>query len=257
MRKKSWKKPLIWIGSILSALILIVGIGGYFAINYAADKVLISLVDPVEDSLDFSSAQTDSSSPNTESSASPSSDQTSSPVSSGASSSPSNDPALSPSSSEAPESPSSTPKGSEQPALPSTGTNVGSSGQADQVSADNQGEESSPPTSSQSPLPSKSPSSTYNPEISVEKAEEVQESITFSEKTKVMTIMLSKLSTSDIKTLQQLSSGGLTSEKKKEAKEIILQKLSEDEYNELIAIAKKYGLSQGTSYEDSLEQINN
>mgnify|MGYP001248597438 FL=1 len=88
----------------------------------------------------------------------------------------------------------------------------------------------------------------------MDKAEEVQENISFSEKTKVMTIMLSKLSTSDIKTLQQLASGGLTVEKKKEAKALILEKLSEDEYNELIAIAQKYGLSQGKSYEDSLKE---
>jgi len=69
-----------------------------------------------------------------------------------------------------------------------------------------------------------------------------------------MAVMLKRLSPSDIKTLQQLASGGLTVEKKKEAKELILQKLTEDEYNELIAIAKKYGLSQGKSYEESLKE---
>ncbi|MBN2980648.1 hypothetical protein [Cohnella algarum] len=230
---------MIWIGSILGALILIVGIGGYFAINYAADKVLNSLVEPVGEPLDSSSSQTDSASPDAESSASPSSDPDSSPASS-----------------EAPASPSSTPKGSEQPASPSDGTDTGKSRQADQASGDNKGtsEGSAPPASPPSASPSPSPTSTYNPEISVDKAEEVQENISFSEKTKVMTIMLSKLSTSDIKTLQQLASGGLTVEKKKEAKALILEKLSEDEYNELIAIAQKYGLSQGKSYEDSLKE---
>ncbi|MBB6638165.1 hypothetical protein [Cohnella thailandensis] len=82
----------------------------------------------------------------------------------------------------------------------------------------------------------------------------MKEDISFSEKTKVMTVMLKRLSVDDIKTLQQLASGGLSLEKKKEAKAIILEKLSEKEYDELIEIAKKYGLSQGKSYEDSQQE---
>lgn len=239
MKKKTLKKVAIWLGSI----IVVVCVAGYFAIDYASNKVLDALLEPVaaeqNEPASASPLASDSASPDAESSSSPSSD-----------------PASAPASSEAPASPSSTPKGSEQPAPPSAGTNTGKTGQADQASADNKGtsEGSVPPASSPSASPSPSPTSTYNPEISVDKAEEVQENISFSEKTKVMTIMLSKLSTSDIKTLQQLASGGLTVEKKKEAKELILEKLSEDEYNELIAIAKKYGLSQGKSYEDSLKE---
>ncbi|MFD2331461.1 hypothetical protein ACFSR7_19580 [Cohnella sp. GCM10020058] len=93
----------------------------------------------------------------------------------------------------------------------------------------------------------------YEPDVSQEKAETVKEDISFSEKTKLMTIMLKRLDASDIKTLSQLASGGLSGEKKVEAKKIILQKLTEEEYDDLIKIAKKYGLSEGKSYEDSIK----
>ncbi len=90
----------------------------------------------------------------------------------------------------------------------------------------------------------------YTPEVSVDKAKEIQETATVSEKAKVTSILLSKLSLDDMKTLQQLASGGLSVDKKKEARTLLLEKLSEDEYNELIAIAKKYGVSQGRSYDE-------
>ncbi|WP_028559187.1 hypothetical protein [Paenibacillus pinihumi] len=90
----------------------------------------------------------------------------------------------------------------------------------------------------------------YNPNVSVDKAKEIQETATVSEKAKVTSILLSKLSLEDIKTLQQLASGGLSKEKKKEARTLMLEKLSEDEYNELIEIAKKYGVSQGRQYDE-------
>lgn len=90
----------------------------------------------------------------------------------------------------------------------------------------------------------------YNPEVSVDKAKDIQETATVAEKAKVTSILLGKLSLDDIKTLQQLASGGLSVEKKKEARTLLLEKLSEDEYNELIAIAKKYGVSQGRSYDE-------
>ncbi|MBJ6361979.1 hypothetical protein ACFOQM_11850 [Paenibacillus sp. GCM10012307] len=90
----------------------------------------------------------------------------------------------------------------------------------------------------------------YNPDVSVDKAREIQETATVSEKAKVTSILLAKLSLEDIKTLQQLASGGLSKVKKKEARTLMLEKLSEDEYNELIAIAKKYGVSQGRKYDE-------
>jgi len=237
LKKRSAKKLFIWIGSIVGALAIIVCVGGYFAINYAADKMLDSLAD----SIDMEPAEFASASPSPSGTTSPEGGASATP-SSGAPSTPNP-------SNEASASPSSTLEGTKQSG--NSGTGAKGTGQASQSSKTgaNSGSGESP---SRSPMPS--PSSTYNPEISVEKAEEVKESISFSEKTKVMAVMLKRLSPSDIKTLQQLASGGLTVEKKKEAKELILQKLTEDEYNELIAIAKKYGLSQGKSYEESLKE---
>lgn len=95
------------------------------------------------------------------------------------------------------------------------------------------------------------PGTTYDPSISAEQAKKVQESITAKEKARVSSILLKKLSASDISTFMNLSKGGLTNEEKEEAKKIVMQKLSEDEYNELIAIAAKYGLSQGKSYKET------
>ncbi|MGG1312896.1 hypothetical protein [Cohnella laeviribosi] len=236
MKRK--KKLFIWIGSIVGALAIIVCVGGYFAINYAADKMLDSLAD----SIDLEPAESASASPSPSGTASLEGDASATP-SSGVPSTP--NPSI-----EASASPSSTTEEA-KPSGNSSGAGAKDAGQASQSSKTgaNSGSGESP---SRSPMPS--PSSTYNPEISVDKAEEVKESISFSEKTKVMAVMLKRLSPSDIKTLQQLASGGLTVEKKKEAKELILKKLTEDEYNELIAIAKKYGLSQGKSYEESLKE---
>ena len=91
----------------------------------------------------------------------------------------------------------------------------------------------------------------YAAEISTSKAEKVQEDISLKEKALVVSTMLKKLSPGDLALLSNLMSGGLTIEKKKEAKKLILGKLSEDEYNQLIEIAAKYGLSQGKKYSAS------
>ncbi|UQZ33130.1 hypothetical protein C2I18_05895 [Paenibacillus sp. PK3_47] len=81
--------------------------------------------------------------------------------------------------------------------------------------------------------------------ISTDKALEVQDSVTLTDKANVAAIVAQQLSVSDIKRLQELASGGLTNEEKREARSIILGKVSEEQYNELSQIAKKYGVSQG------------
>lgn len=88
-------------------------------------------------------------------------------------------------------------------------------------------------------------SASYDPSISVEKAKQVQESITLKEKTKVTSVLAKRLSPGDLSTLMKLAGNGMTVTEKKEAKKMLLEKLSEKEYNELIDIAQKYGLSQG------------
>lgn len=94
----------------------------------------------------------------------------------------------------------------------------------------------------------------YSAEITPEKVEQVQEEITLKEKAQVSSVLLKKLSPSDISLFVKMSGDGVTLEEKRMAKDIILQKLSEDEYNELIAIAAKLGLSRGKDYQNSLKE---
>lgn len=89
----------------------------------------------------------------------------------------------------------------------------------------------------------------YTGEITPEKIEAAVEKITFREKTKVTSILLRRLSASDIRRLSSMSSMSL--EEKKDAKSLFLDKLSEEEYDELIAIAAKLGLSSGQTYAES------
>ncbi|THF80831.1 hypothetical protein [Cohnella fermenti] len=220
-KKKSRRKIWIWLASILGGLIIIACVGGYFAINYTADKVLDAMFESAVKGED-----TPSSSPS---------------ASDGGAAEPSaSDEAASPS--EEASSPSASPT--------DTGTN--SPDKSPDAQSGKDGEGGKLPEASASPSTEAAP--TYSAEISTDKAEQVKEDISFSEKTKVMTVMLKRLSVDDIKTLQQLANGGLTLEKKKEAKALILEKLTEEEYDELIEIAKKYGLSQGKSYDASQKE---
>jgi len=99
-----------------------------------------------------------------------------------------------------------------------------------------------------------SDSSGYHAEISADQAINVKEGISLSEKLTVTSILLKRLSADDIQLFSDMASGGLTLEEKKKAKKLILDKLSEEEYDELIAIASKYGLSKGKRYKDSLKE---
>lgn len=85
----------------------------------------------------------------------------------------------------------------------------------------------------------------YDPNISVEKAKKVQDSITLKEKTKVTSVLLKRLSASDLSALTKMAGNGISVEEKKQIKKLLIEKLTEEEYNELIEIAQKYGLSQG------------
>lgn len=95
----------------------------------------------------------------------------------------------------------------------------------------------------------------YNANISVERAKEVEKDISLSEKTKVTTVLLKSFSASDIRLLTELAGGGLTIEEKREAKKLFLERLSAEEYDELIEIAANYGLSQGKSYDESVKSL--
>lgn len=94
----------------------------------------------------------------------------------------------------------------------------------------------------------------YTPEVTKEKAEAVQNSITLGEKLKVARVLLKRLEASDVDLFLKMMSGGMSVQEKRIAKNIMLDRLTAEEYNDLIKIAEKYGLSQGKSYEDSLKE---
>ena len=94
----------------------------------------------------------------------------------------------------------------------------------------------------------------YSAEITPDKAKHVQENVTLGDKSRVASILMGQLSMEDIKRLQELASGGLSIEEKREAKRLILEKLTPEQYDEVIEVAKTYGLSQGKSYAESQKE---
>lgn len=126
-----------------------------------------------------------------------------------------------------------------------------------------------PPESTDPPAPSEGASTaaspteetdgeedfTYTPDISAQKAAKVQENITVSEKATLTRILMANLSMSDLRIFAAMARDGITVEEKKAVKETFLKNLSEEDYNTLIHIAAKYGLSQGRTYEESLESL--
>lgn len=96
--------------------------------------------------------------------------------------------------------------------------------------------------------------SSAKPDISVDEASEAGSKVTMMEKIEIGSVLLKHWSADELKSFQSALSGGLTKEEKRELKRKALAQLSEEEYNKLIEIAKKYGMSQGKSYKKSLEE---
>lgn len=94
----------------------------------------------------------------------------------------------------------------------------------------------------------------YAPEVSTGKALAIKENVTISEKADVTSILMGNLSLSDLKLFQQMASGGMTIPEKREARKLLLDKLTPEEYNTLSQIAKKYGVSQGKTYDQIKER---
>ncbi|MDT3428861.1 hypothetical protein J2Z22_004455 [Paenibacillus forsythiae] len=95
----------------------------------------------------------------------------------------------------------------------------------------------------------------YSPNVSTKKIDNVKESVTIKDKANVTEILLKNLDLSSIRKLQELAKGGLTVEEKKEARAIIMSKVSPDEYNELAIIGKKYGVSEGRNYDQIMKSL--
>jgi len=226
---KKWQKVTIWVASILIVLV----VGGLFAANYAVDKVLDSMVGmSLDDLLEEDDNAVVGEETNGGASQNPDGADTATPDASAGQ--------------DAGNASTDQTAGNEQQGSSNTeGQDPNSS-----TSNNNQQGSSDKPTASTKPEGNKSDSG-YTAEISTDKAKEVQDNITVAEKAKVVTTLMSSLSASDISTLQKLASGGLNVEEKKEAKALLLEKLSEDQYDELIAIAAKHGLSQGKTYSET------
>lgn len=256
MFNKRWKKVLAW----CVAIVLLLGIGGLFAANYAIDKLMTSMAD----SIDLESDDLLGGGQGDVVAAEPSADNGSTPV------------AAQPQS-------SAEPAGGGQPTGQEPSGTVGDNGKADntaktdkdstgntgaanpavdqtskaqsgtagqtpeqQTSSDKQNNQSTQATTP----PKKEDVKGYSAQVSTDKAKHIKENVTVGDKANVASIVLSKLSMSDIKQLQELASGGLTTEEKRKARQIILGKVTPEEYNELSQIAKKYGVSRGLSYDE-------
>lgn len=223
MFNKRWKKVLFWTLSV----IVVLGVAGLFAANYAVDKLMSSMADGFNVEAD----ETTSNATQGEIVEPPvaAGDATAEPTASA-------DPA------------------STNPASTVLPTSTPASEGAGDKKADNSGQaatSTNKPTSTPAPTPEGEDGIAH---ISSDKAKEVQSSVSIKDKADVASIVAQQLSVSDIKRLQELAKGGLTKEEKREARSIILGKVSEEQYNELVQVAKKYGLSQGKSRDQVLAE---
>ncbi|MEK3941943.1 hypothetical protein NYE59_25775 [Paenibacillus sp. FSL L8-0323] len=219
MFNKRWKKILLWTLSV----IVVLGVGGLFAANYAVDKLMNSMADGFDlESEDNVGGQDQGTAPTDTVD-----DSNVEPVES---------------------------------AVPSTPP-VNDEGSSNQ-SSENNDKPSGETTASTTSEPTKAPSSEqkdgssdgYTAQVSTDKAKQIQENVTIKDKADVASIVLGQLSVSDINRLKDLAKGGLTTEEKREARSIILGKVSTEQYNELSQIAKKYGVSQGKTHDQIIAE---
>lgn len=94
----------------------------------------------------------------------------------------------------------------------------------------------------------------YTPDISPDKAETVQDHVTPGEKLTVTSVLLKHFSVGDLQKFAAMAGDGISVEDKKAVRKQFVDKLGEEEYNRLIAIAAKYGLSQGKSHAEVLKE---
>lgn len=249
---KRWQKVTIWIASIIIVLV----VGGLFAANYAVDKVLDSMVGTSVDELLGENADNEAGSNNQENPSSTSGgDSEAAEIDTDNPDQASNQPnAISTDDNSAsndgsnPDKPVS--NSNEGQTSGSKGTSSNGNGQSGSSGSGDNNSNVGNNSSSNGNNSSSGSSSGYSPEVSTDKAKEVEDNITVSDKAKVVATLMGSLSASDISTLQKLAGGGLSVEEKKQARDLLLEKLTEDQYNDLISIAAKHGLSQGRSYSE-------
>ncbi len=227
MKKKKWTKRLAWIGSSAVVLLII----GYLGLNMAMSYFLNSMIPDIP--VEISQAADDETSLIV-SDVSKASDVNSKTSASTLTKESTNPNVMKLDDATPTLKPQETP--SEKQAVSSSTQNANESNKSEQTST---------------PTPAATKNGTgYEAQITTEKAKEVEDSITLKEKAAVTSVLLKKLNASDLQLLANMAGNGLSVDEKKKAKEIILKKLTEDEYNHLIGIAAKYGLSQGKKFKE-------
>jgi hypothetical protein len=224
-RKVRWKRVVLW--SLIC--LLVVGVSGLFAVNYAVNKVIESMTQSLE--TDFTNELSTSNEP------APS-------VVADASSSPtitqSHGELVSPEGSAVPSKESTIPS-KESDAQPVASTEKPSASKQPTLQIEKQNQQKDMP-------------GIYASEISTKKAKAIKDNVTISEKAAVTSILMGHLSLSDLKLFKDLASGGMTVDEKREARKVLLDKLTPEEYNMLSQIAKKYGVSQGKTYDQVVKE---
>ncbi|WP_449602760.1 hypothetical protein [Paenibacillus sp. Marseille-Q9583] len=214
MFNKRWKKILLWTLSI----IVVLGVGGLFAANYAVDKLMNSMADG------FDLESEDQVNGGQDQGTTPEDTVVDDKVDSEAS------------------------------ATPAPSTDDMGSKDTVESGKDTTASTTSEPTKTPSTDSKDGSSDGYTAQVSTDKAKEIQENVTMKDKADVAAIVLGQLSVSDINRLKDLAKGGLTIDEKREARSIILGKVSEEQYNELSQVAKKYGVSQGKTRDQVLKE---
>jgi hypothetical protein len=88
----------------------------------------------------------------------------------------------------------------------------------------------------------------YTSSLTEDQTVQLQAKVTTQEKLAVSSVLVKHFSVGELKAYAAMASDGITVEDKKAARKHFIERLSEEDYNRLIEIAAKYGLSQGKSY---------
>lgn len=122
-----------------------------------------------------------------------------------------------------------------------TGTydNSNSSSENDGNAEENNSNNSSN-TNSEDKLQTKPIIQSPKPVITKEKAKEIQESITFTDKMTAATLVAKRLSTEDVDLLKGMAAGGLSPEEKEKAKKIAFDRFTPEEIEQIKEIYHKY-----------------
>lgn len=219
-KKSRWKRVILW----SFAAILVLGVSGLFAVNYAVNKVIDSMAQSLEEEmlaeLEHENNISDITAPEDEAS-------TAEPIATNGS-----DPVSNPT--DAPTT-SSTTSTENTPSTPEAKDNT----------------QKPEKTSNSAHVSNKNDLGKYSAEISAKKAVTIKENISIAEKATVTSILVGKLSLSDLNSFKDLASGGMSVDEKRAARKVLLDKLSPEEYDQLASIAKKYGISRGKSYTEA------